>query len=237
MLFKITINCTFLFILSYFCEGGHSFQVYAASIVPPKEAHKIVIETKKDEQRINKHLSSNITTNNTAYSPMSSLNVSNFTYSSKTKSSHDNLNSSPVLYTNLYEQGKKFFITRSDSETLQNSLIFFSRSKQFIKETDLMLHDLSENILTHLNLDTPNQKVLLYSQQVTQYSTDFDKKIRSQHLYSKENYDYSNQSLLNLIFNKENLYYLIAFVIFINIIKKSIKLMFLKKQFDSQNRR
>jgi len=235
MLFKTSVIYIFLFIISYFCEGHLLSQVYAASIPPTEKLNTI-----KDEQPINKHLNSSRTTNNT----VNFIQLSNFTYSPKISNSSNISRSPPILYTNLYEQGKSFFITNNDNEILQNSLTLFSQSKQFIKETDLMLHDLSENILTSLNIDNPNHKDL-FSQQDPQSLTGFNtknygqriKRSKSQHFYSEDDYNYSNQTLYNLIFNKQNLYYLITLVFFIYVIKKIINLMFLKKQYDSQNRR
>jgi len=242
MFFKTAINYLFLFILSYFCEGGCSSQVYAASIAAT-EKQNIVINRSKNDQLTNNHLNSSQLINNTIYTSINLIQPSDFTYSPKTSDSHAMSGSArPLLYKSLYNQGKIFFIKNNDNEVLQNSIIFLSQSKQFIKETDIMLHDLSENILTSLNIVTANNKDLL-SQQETQYLTTFNNKDsryrtnapRSQHFYSKNNY--SNQTLYKLIFNKQNFYYLFTLVVFIYITKRIVNVMFLKKQYDIQNRR
>jgi len=231
MSFKIAVNYIFLFILSYFCEGDLSSHVYAASITATEKQNVVFDKTKNDQQ-----------TNNTPYTSINLTQSSIFTYSPKTSEYHTMTGTAPLLYKNLYNQGKIFFIKNNDNEILQNSIIFLSQSKRIIKETDIMLHDLSENILTSLNIVTANNKDLL-SQQETQSSATFNnkdfehrtKKTRSQYFYAEDNY--SNQSLFKLIFNKQNLYYLITLVVFIYITKKIINVMFLKKQYDIQKRR
>ncbi len=239
----------FLSFLYYICNGGMLTQSFAASIPTTKEYNKSNKPLNLKHSNKKDTIPAQIIQSDTIHYPLSlQIQLSVFTAPSILPSDKKKLTKKTTTllpYSSLYEQGKEFFIKNKDSELLQSSLITFSQTKQYLKETDLMLHNLTQDILFSLGLSNHNQNSLFLLNQkkeanklpANNYRNQIET-LRTQNLSRKqEQYIYSDSNLFQLIFNLRNLYYLIAIVVFFYSVKKCIKLMFLKKQFDSQNRR
>jgi len=255
MLFKTTPKLIFFSMVIFF--GGENFctNAFAAKVFIAKEQPSLTTKIKHTPDNIPFPLSVRFTKTNTIYFPVKSIKISDFTKQPSTKPAQKPLSpqNNKILYTSLYEQGEKFFIDHKHNETLKSSLIIFSQTKQFLKETDLMLHNLTQNILASLNLNSseslnlffqkenPNIVTSINNNQPT--SRNYKNKIdttslqESNRFNTKDAYIYNDNDIFNLIFNRTNLYYLLAITFLFLIGKQSIKLLFMKKQFDSQNRR
>jgi len=258
MLLKKILKLFFISNVIFFGGENICTDAFAAKVLIAKEQPSLT-KKKHTPENIKKPLSVRITKTNTIYFPVKSTKVSNFTNKPSIKPSIKPIQkpskpqNNKILYTSFYEQGKKFFIENKHNETLQSSLIIFSQTKPFLKETDLMLHDLTQNILASLNLNSseslnlffqkenPNIVTSINNTQLT--SKNHKNKIdttTSQEINkfnTKDAYIYSDNNVFKLIFNRTNLYYLSAITFLFLIGKQSIKLLFMKKKFDSQNRR
>jgi len=130
---------------------------------------------------------------------------------------------SPIISNTLKNLGENFLIENEDSIFLQDSLIVIGNTKQFLKETDLMLHDLSENIIVSLKLDSlvTNNKSLM--QQTALLDTQLEPNtIRYETLSISEIYK-------NII-NWNNLFYLIAAIICYSILRAIINFLLLQQK-------
>jgi len=259
MIIKTLFFLVFFSILSYFCGEGVITQPIAAVIHTPNEQIKYDTVTKHKSLNKKDIISSPVTEAEIIYYSLSFIQMADFTppiniaankQGEITSPSPKTKNTNPVLYNSLYEQGKELFIKNKDSEILYDSLIIFSQTRQFLKETDLMLHNLTQDILLSLNLVNSNQSKLFFTQQKDNPENNYQsttesfsqqiERSRLQDLRKKNETEinpYSEQNLIKLIFNLKNLYYLLAIVFLVFITKQLIKLMFIKDQFDNQNRR
>ncbi len=158
-----------------------------------------------------------------------------------------NSNSNTVSNNSLYSLGKKIVSENKENAFLQGSLLVFSNTKQFLKETDLMLYNLTENILLSLNIDSLIDNSLRPLQQ-TQLQTSYSDEKQS--TYSNQTQD-DNYRLMNLegesseksggggdgnfrdmlkkLLNLENLLYLIGALIFYIFLSMTIKFMLTEK--------
>ncbi len=259
MALKSIVYFIFISILSYWGGGDIFTKSNAASVIPatkPNPANQS-IKPNKDEKKI--LLSNPIIEIDTSYLPVSFIQISDFTNppsytlknNKKSETGQAQRNSiSPALYTNLYDQGKEFFIAHKNNEVLQDSLIIFSQTKQFLREKDLMLHDLTQDIFLSLNLAGPNQNKLFFLQQKNKmdtsaknsYPQNFRQQSETMRLQDLDKFNNaekytSDNSLFELIFNRKNLYYLIAIIFLFYIAKQIIKFMFMKDLHNKQNGR
>jgi hypothetical protein len=124
---------------------------------------------------------------------------------------------------------------------MQDSFLVFSNTRQFLKETDLMLHNLTESISLYLNLDT----LIQYSQSATQQSISSqlndNQFSASPYQQQGENYqlhdntkkqsriyeESSSDNLMEKILNFQNLLYLIGIIIFFVIVRTIFSFMLL----------
>jgi len=142
---------------------------------------------------------------------------------------------------NLLKQGKQFFFKNKHNTSIQEYLILFDNTKQVIQETDLILQDLSQQILLSLQLEqllVNNQLSILQKNNNAQSKTqqpyediskNFDILTKSSKLYINPTEEYA-LTLLYKILQIKNLLYLMAVIVFYSIIKESIKLILLRKQ-------
>jgi len=130
---------------------------------------------------------------------------------------------SPLISNSLNNIGENFLIENEDNIFLQDSLIVLGNTKQFLKETDLMLHDLSENIIVSLKLDSlvTNNNYLI--QQTALLDTQLEPNtIKYETLSISEIYK-------NII-NWNNLFYLIAAIICYSILRAIINFLLLQQK-------
>jgi len=259
MFFKITFY--FIFILGYLCGGGFSPYAYAAAVAIENQQQETL--NTKLEKTLSKeeHLSSFHDKSNSLYYPPSTILYSTFTQISNPvviksrplQQTFQKKNENKVnLFPNLYTQTKDFLIQNKGNKTVKNALLAFGQTRQFLKETDLMLHNLTQNILLSLNLDSPNLKKLIISPQdelsmntklnSSPYSgnTNYKQQIEITNLQSlsqQQKFGYSDNELFAVIFNLQNLFYLAGVFICFLIVKQLIKFALIKDKFNSQNRR
>lgn len=264
MFYKVKINLLLLLICSYLSGGLCSFESYASTVnnIQNKEI-SLNLEQLEQSNKNKPKLEETIVINSLFYSP-SFIQTSNFTQTPKniikSKDSSSSQNTpfkqnakNTNLFPSLYSQTKQILKESKGNEALQNTLIIFSQTRQFLKETDLMLHNLTQDILAYLNLDPSNNQSLLVltESKITPHSDsnykapsnnfrqqlDINRIENLKQQNNQEKWDYSDNAIFALIFNLQNLYYLIAFVVLVGVVKQTIKLVFLKDQYDSQNRR
>ncbi len=170
-----------------------------------------------------------------------SQNTPPFKSNSNSKSTNTASNNS------LYSLGKKIVSENKENAFLQGSLLVFSNTKHFLKETDLMLYNLTEDILLSLNIDSlidNSLRPLLKTQLQTPYS---DEK-QSTYSYQTQDDSYRLMNLegesseksggggdgnfrdmLKKLLNLENLLYLIGALIFYIFLSMTIKFMLTEK--------
>jgi len=230
MIFKsITPFYLFLFTFTGFVIDGLASSAYAASIPTKTE---VISSIQKKQGHLNKKIiiSKPGTDIKTAYTltvfaqPIEFIKpvrkVPSIQNLKKNKRSHH----SPIFSNTLNNLGRNFLIENDDSILLQDTLIALSNTRQFLQDTDLMLHDLTENIIASLKLDhlTQNNKPFtqqssLLSIQQEQNNINSDGQINIYELYRS-------------IINWGNLFYLIAAIIFYAISRAVIKFLFLHRQ-------
>ena len=152
-----------------------------------------------------------------------------------------NTHSSGASNNSLYKLGKEFLATNEDKGFVQGSFLVFSNTRQFLKETDLMLHNLTESISLSLNLDTLIQHSQTAMQQSISSQLNDNQFSASPYQQQGENYqlqdktnkrsriheESSSSNLMEKILNFQNLLYLIGIIIFYAIIRTIISLMLL----------
>lgn len=250
----------FYSILSYLGGGFFSHQAFAASVIKTIEKENLPhLPPKIVRKKPPSYPSEQFTateTKETLYFP------SHFRLSSKLtslfspprpsnkalkKPANTKSTQNAKLHPSPSTQVKKLVTDNKQKKFVHDSLILFSQTRQFLKETDLMLHNLTQNILLSLNLGTQAQKgifVLSKEDDVKNYSakTSFKQQIEINKIQSlmeinKNDDTYNNNDLLALLFNIQNLYYLIGFVFLFLIFKQILNFVLLKDQYNSQNRR
>ncbi len=241
---RLTHYFIFLFIVAISCQ---SLLVSAATLIIAKN-------------RISSpFLLSDNTSNKNNISPKKITNIDNHYYlldfikpgnfikpipSSPAQIQSANNNSNALFEKNLYKQGKQFLVDYEDNEFLHNSLIVFSDTKQHLKETDLMLHNLTDNVLLSLKLDSfiqNNQSALQQKNRASlladeRLSTDANQKQdKNAHLYNTE--DLTIYSFFRKIFNFQNLFYLIGVATVYYILKGIVKFISIQKQRKKEKQR
>jgi len=248
MFYKVKINFLLLLICSYLSGGLFSFESHASTVNTIKNKEIFLKLDQLEQSNKNKtSVEETIVINPLFYSPRF-IQISNFTQTpknniatKKNRSSHktpSNQNTQNTdLFPNLYSETKQFIKDNNDNVLLQDTLFAFSQTRQFLTETDLMLHNLTQDIIAYLDIDTSmsnnNRNYKSTSNNFKQY---YDiENLKQQN--NKEKWAYSDTAIFSLIFNLQNLYYLIAFIFFIGMVKQIIKFMLLKDQHNSHNRR
>jgi len=236
----------FALILSQFIEGIFPSHVYAASIS--------VIETsqspKYNSSKIEDNLYSSSFTQPDTFNHPPELFIEE-----QSKSVDAIKNSNSKLYTDIYTQGKDFVQNNKENFLLQDTLVFLSQTQDLFKETDLAIHNFSQEIIISMGLKNLNQQDLLLVQQeikankqnshaksYSSYENSYSQQIQTARLeemelrVSPEKYTFSDGNLMKAIFDIRNLFYILGVVIVIFLIKKVMKFMLLKDQYDSQHR-
>jgi hypothetical protein len=141
----------------------------------------------------------------------------------------------------LYKLGKEFLATNEGNNFVQDSFLVFSNTRQFLKETDLMLHNLTESISLYLGLDTLTQNSQPALQQSISSQLNDNQFSASTYQQQGENYqlhnntkkqsriyeESSSDNLIEKILNFQNLLYLIGIIIFFVIVKTIFSFMLL----------
>jgi len=225
-----------------------SFPVLSASIIISKD--KIPLHHQQEHKSSTKYqrYSKQHTDIKMSYKPSSFIKAIDAIPPKQTlfqNQKHKNLpsNKKPPNFVqyNLLKQGEQFFTKNKHNASIQEYLILFDNTKQILQETDLILQDLSQQILLSLQLEQillKNQLSILQknnnAQSKTQQSYD-DKsknigiKTKSSDLYINPTEEYT-LTLINRILQIKNLLYLMVIVIFYSIIKGTIKLIFRRNQ-------
>jgi len=264
MFLKVNFYFLFIFILGYLGGSVFSPYVYAAMVVTVNQQQAALNTKPAKTLSEEKHQPPSHDKFNSLYYPSSTILYSTFTQipnpvaikSRPLQQTSQKKNENKVnLFPNLYTQTKDFLIQNKGNKTVKNALLVFGQTRQFLKETDLMLHNLTQNILLSLNLDSPNLKNLIISPQdessmntklnSSPYSasTNYKQQIeitKLQSLSQQQNlqkFGYSDNELFALIFNLQNLFYLAGVFICFLIVKQLVKFALIKDKFDSQNRR
>ncbi len=234
-----------------FALNSFSFSVSAASmaIVKNKDYSSFLLNDKTSDKlkSLPKKAKNNIPLKRNYY-PIVFIKPNNFikpALASAAKNKSTTSPSNPFFENNLYQQGKKFLVDYKDNEFLLNSLIIFSNTKQYLKETDLMLHNLSNNILRTLNLGSFAQNkqdamfkkhnASLLAGERTSTSTFETQGKNANSPFAEE--DVSLSTFLRKIFNFKNLFYILGITLIYSLLKALINFIFLRKKQKKQRRK
>jgi len=224
MIFKFTSYFyIFLYIFASFVIAGFASSVLAASL-PTKT--KVISNIQQKQSRSNKKniILKPVSNINTVFLLTEFIQPTKFIKPVRKIPSNKSTHPSPVISNTLINLGENFLIENEDSIFLQKSLVALSNTKQFLQDTDLMLHDLTENIIVSLQLDHLTQNNKAFTQQSSLLS------IQQEHNNISSDGRINLYELYRSIINWGNLFYLIAAIIFYAISRAVIKFLFLQRQ-------
>lgn len=227
-----------LFILGYLTVDCILFSVYAASIsITSNRTTSLETITKNKPTPVQIEASESSTptyffTKSTSFYPAPYQGA----YQQPTYSNHP-INTS---LTKLYKWKKQFLIDSSGNEILQNTFDGLKSTRQLFKETNLEIHEPTNNIALSLNLDTPTQNGQLTTYKtigiLNKYSADYQIFVSDPDGWDKATYSsvtghkQTLSEFLSPIFNLQNLLILSGIIIFFITSIKISKIILLRKQ-------
>jgi len=221
----------FIFVFSCLAINSISFSAFAASVITKNE---IPLAYSPTENNFNKR---GFQPGHSTYKKIYSYSTSDFIdstaippYSTFSENRPASNEATPLLSRHLINKGKSFLAENEDNSFVQDSLDIFYQTKQFLNETDLKLHNLTQNALTSLKLEHIIQKNKSSSFRNNNLSTiAYQKQYKNNQLHSN-NEETFVLDFLRKVFNLQNLFYFIGVSIIFFTLIAIIKYTQLKKQ-------